>query len=284
MRLFQKHCWVQNEPKWGDRVVVFEYKDYRRFIRDFIEIQREIHPKFSLIYYSKKIKTSDGYLKLVVSGKRSLSLDNAFLLAKAFNLTPAEKSYFINLLNENESKEPSAKAYYKTLLTETAQLDISYSKNRKMTTIFEDRLLWEIFSLIGLKSFEYSIKYIKGKLRLPATDADIGAAVQKLLSLGAIRQDESGNVHAEDIVIPHRYNPAKAYATALNRAVKHVNAGIVESSYFDSFCLILNEDQYSQIRETLEEAKSKIAKIAKSKKDDKTLIAYLNLNLFLASK
>ncbi len=265
-------------------MVIFEYKDYRRFIRDYVNVQRSTHSKYSLIYFSKKIKTSDGYLKLVVSGKRSLSIDNAILLAKAFNLTPAEKAYFINLLHENESKEVATKAYFKSRLAENAQLDISYSKNRKMTAIFEDRLLWEIFSLVGLQGFEYSIKYIKGKLSLTATDTEISLAVQKLFSLGAIRQDESGKIQAEDIVIPHRYNPSKAYATALNRAVKHVSAGMSESSHFDSFCLILNEDQYSQIRNTIEEAKSKIAKIAKAKNGDKTLIAYLNLNLFSASK
>jgi uncharacterized protein (TIGR02147 family) len=265
-------------------MTIFEYRDYRRFIRDNIETQRNINPKHSLIYYSKRIKSSDTYLKLVVSGKRSLSTDNAILLAKAFNLTPAEKSYFINLLHENESKNTSAKAYFRARLVESAQLDISYSKNRKMTAVFEDRLLWEIFSLIGIDGFEYSIKYIKSKLCLSATDTEIRSAVQKLMALGAIQQDHSGKIHAENIVIPHKYNPSKAYSTALIRAVKHVNTGMTESSYFDSFCLILNDEQYQQIRETIEETKSKIAKIARSKKSSKTLIAYLNLNLFSASK
>ncbi len=265
-------------------MVVSEYKDYRLFIREYIEKQRKSHSKYSMIFYSKKIEASDGYLKLVVSGKRSLSIGKAVLLAKIFELSPAEKSYFITLVMENEATETSVKSYFKGLLAEKNKTDFSYMKNRKLTGIFEDRLLWELFSLIGLFDFENSMKYIKSKLRLPANDSEVSAALRRLQALEAIHQDESGNLRAESIVIPHSYNPTKAYRTALVRAVKHIDTGMLGSSYFDSFCLILSDDQFNQICGTLEETKSKIAKIASQKDEKKTLIAYLNLNLFSASK
>lgn len=262
---------------------LFQYKDYRCFIRDFTEEQRKINSKFSLIFYSKKIGASDSYLKLITSGKRSLNLDKAGALAKVFGLSPAEKSYFLTLIMENESEDSSSKRYYKNILTESSKNNFTYTKERGLTAVFEDRLLWEIFSLVGISDFEPRVDYIKKKLRQPATDIEIKSAIEKLLRLGAVKLQENGKMAAQNIVVPHKFNPAKAYRTALQRSIQHLNSTSLENSHYDSFCLILNEEQYAQIREVLEETKGKIAKIAGNREKSKSLIAYLNLNLFSAS-
>jgi uncharacterized protein (TIGR02147 family) len=263
---------------------LFEYKDYRLFIREFIEFQRKTNGKFSLIFYSKKIGSSDSYLKLICSGKRTLNLDKAGALAKVFGLTPAEKSYFLTLVMENQSQDSSSKRYYKNILTENAKNNFAYTQERKMTVIFEDRLLWEIFSLIGVADFEAKPDYIKRKLKLPATEVEIKAALEKLMQIGAVRVDERAEWSAQNIVVPHKFNPAKAYKTALQRSIQYINQSSLDNAHFDSFCLILNEDQYEQILEVLAETKGKIAKIAAPREKQKDRIAYLNLNFFAASK
>lgn len=56
------------------------------------------------------------------------------------------------------------------------------------------------------------------------------------------------------------------------------------TSTFESFCLILSLDQFKDIQSIIEDAKLKISKIASRIEDKKTLISYMNLNVFPVSK
>lgn len=262
---------------------ISNYQDYRIFIRDWISGQRNIDKKFSLIYYSRKIKASDSYLKQVVNYKRNLNLDKAYLLTKAFDLTPSEKLYFITLVLENECQEPSLKRFFRSQLLEFSHEQFTYSKNIKLSSIFENNILWEIFSLIGLNEFVNDPFWIQKRLYFDTSIKEIQKAIDILLSLGAI-ENKNGKFTANNIIIPHKFNPVNAYIVALKRAIQFLQKGLKENAAYDSFCLILSPEQYEQIKSILEDTKRKVAKVASNKSESKTLIAYLNLNLFQASK
>lgn len=262
-----------------------EYQNYRLFLRDVIHDQKAIDKKYSLIYYSKKINTSDSYLKQVINNKRSLNLDKAFLLAKELGLNPSEKAYFLTLIIENEVNEPDLKRFFRNQLSEYSKTNVPYVKNKKMSVIFENNLLWEIFSLIGLEDFKNDTLWIQSKLLFKASILDIQKAIEFLIKINAIEK-LNNKLIAKNIIIPHKFNPKVAYIAALKRAIQFLETENKMSlnSNFESFCLILSVDQFKDIQSILEDAKLKISKIASRREEKKTLISYLNLNIFPVSK
>ena len=97
-------------------LTIFDYINYREYIRDYITSNKNNNSKYSLIYFSRAIKVSDSYLKLVVNGKRSLNIDKANQLAEKFKLKSIETSYFLTLIMLENAKSESMKHYYQNIL------------------------------------------------------------------------------------------------------------------------------------------------------------------------
>ena len=79
-------------------MIISDYESHRDFLKDYFKKKREENTKYSLIFFSKLIDSSDSYLKLVLSGKRNLNLDKAKLLCQKIKFDSLETSYFITLV------------------------------------------------------------------------------------------------------------------------------------------------------------------------------------------
>ena len=209
---------------------------------------------------------------------------DAFKLGTVLGISAPERAYFVNLVLENSARGIGLKRFFRSQLQVIAKAHFSYSQNRALTAIFENSLLWEVFSLVGIDDFRPDSVWIAKKLKNPnATPAAVSQSIERLLEMGAIKKEADGSLSALDIVIPRKFSPTKAYMTALERTHDHLSRGLADQSYFDSLCLITNQEQYSEIRAILEDTKRKIAEVVCEKGPPKTHIAYFNASLFLAS-
>lgn len=266
-------------------IPIFDYQAYREFIKDYVELQRNLDLKFSYIYYSKAIKASDSYLKLVVNGKRSLNLDKANLLASKFKLKPVDTSYFLTLIMLESAQSESMKQYYQDILLNYKGLSMTYGNKHPHTiSVFNDILSWELFSLIGVDGFRDDPEWIIKKLnRRGLNKTLISKTFENLIHKNIVKKLPNNKYKANDLVLEDGKDVRYAYSLALDRAKEHLHSEFEEkSSYFDSFCLILSEDQKDSIKRLLSETRGKIAEIAK-RKEAKSFIAFLNMNFFQAS-
>ena len=267
-----------------ERPNIFSYNDHRKYLKDMVEFQKSKDRKFSLIYYSKQIDRSDSYLKLVVNKKRRLNLDTAVILAKKLRCDISEKSYFLTLVLRDDCASSALKNYFEGILLDQRKHTLAYNSNLRLNSVFTNSLMWEIFSIIGVENFSDDPKWIANRLtRRKVPPAHIEHSLRRLQEIGAIERKD-GKIFAKDIVAKHSIDLASVYLVALQRTIEHLNFNKEDSSaYFDSFCLILSDVEYDQIREILENAKRKIAAVS-TKKGPKDRIAYYNSNLFFASK
>src|SRR3954469_6473209 len=83
---------------------VFEYSNYRSFLRDLYEFEKAAHRKFSFRYFSKQAGfSSPNFLKLVIEGKRNLSIESIARFAKALKLNKEEATFFRALVLFNQA-------------------------------------------------------------------------------------------------------------------------------------------------------------------------------------
>jgi len=262
---------------------ISQYNDFRKLIRDCIEARRSQGGGHSLIYYSRLIGASDSYLKLIVSGKRSLNIDKARLLAQKLRFKEPALSYFLTLVMRDKATTPALQRYYDSVLLNYRKLSLTYGQT-KYSAIFNDVLMWEIFSLVGVDGFRPDPAWIAPKLRKRGVGGDrIRRALLRLEQMGAITI-EADHCQAHDIVLKHDKVVNYAYIAAWKRAIEFLGSeGDGGDAHFDAFCLILSEDEYQRVAQLLTETRHKIAELVR-RKGPKTLIAFLNLGFFRASR
>src|SRR5271157_4065061 len=90
---------------------IFEYFDYRHFLKDFYEQEKKSKPWFSYRYISSKVNLNPGYIVKVFQGKIHLGLKNVQAFADLMTLEEKESNYFTELVlfgrakNQNEIEQ-----------------------------------------------------------------------------------------------------------------------------------------------------------------------------------
>jgi uncharacterized protein (TIGR02147 family) len=90
---------------------IFEYFDYRQFLKDFYEHEKKSRPWFSYRYISAKVGLNAGYIIKVFQEKIHLGQKNVQAFADLTNLEGKERDYFTELVlfgrakNQNEIEQ-----------------------------------------------------------------------------------------------------------------------------------------------------------------------------------
>ncbi|QQR81755.1 MAG: TIGR02147 family protein [Deltaproteobacteria bacterium] len=92
---------------------IFEYLNYRTFLRDLFQFKKDEKLGFSFRTFSRLagLKSSN-FLKLIIDGKRNLSADAIHKFAKAFKLTKEETQFFETLVHFDQAQSVEEKNFY----------------------------------------------------------------------------------------------------------------------------------------------------------------------------
>lgn len=84
---------------------IYEYLDYRLYLRNYYEDQKRADPGFSYRIWADRagFKAKDFILR-VMRGESRLSGESAHTLARAMNLSSAESRYFKEMVRYNQAK------------------------------------------------------------------------------------------------------------------------------------------------------------------------------------
>lgn len=113
---FSAHCpgrAGQTRCKPMTRPSIFDYLDYRSFLKDMFTFRKAKDAFFSYRYFSQKAGfASPNFLKLVVDGKRNLTNDSIGKVARGFTLKKPEREFLENLVFMNQATDHADRNYY----------------------------------------------------------------------------------------------------------------------------------------------------------------------------
>src|SRR4051812_42448035 len=89
---------------------LFEYTDYRKYLKDFYSAQKSRNPSYSYRLFAKRAKlASPNYLKLVIDGQRRITDQTVHQFSRGLSLGRVEARYFRNLVSYQEARDGEAK-------------------------------------------------------------------------------------------------------------------------------------------------------------------------------
>lgn len=180
---------------------VYDYFDYRKFLRDFYNKNKSENSYFSYRYMGRKVDLDPGYLVKVLQGKYHVTLAKVPLFAKLCKFNDIETKYFETLIRFNKSKtEKDTKLYFEKLISFKG-----VSRRNVAPYQYEFYQKWyysAIRSLLGFFTFDSDDFAKLGQMLSPAITAkEAREAIELLLKLEFITKDDSGGYRLCDSLI-----------------------------------------------------------------------------------
>jgi uncharacterized protein (TIGR02147 family) len=173
-------------------VDVFQFLDYRAFLRAYYTAEKARRPAFSHRFFSRLAGLrSPNFLKLVMDGERNLGPDTVPKFAHAIGLTGEASTFFADLVTFTQAESAADKSQAFERIAASRRFR---SARRIEGDLFKYLSHWyypAIRELAARADFQESPKWIAARLRPKITPAEAQQALALLLSLGLLMRDET---------------------------------------------------------------------------------------------
>ncbi len=248
---------------------VFDYLDYRRYLEDYFTTQRMTHERFSIRNFTLEAGlpvSNSSFFSKVIAGKRNLTLDLQYKIAKALKLNASEMQYFGVLVRHNQSKDAGSRNHlYQELST------YRKSKARVITQEGYDYYSHWQYSILraffGIHPKENHATAIGKKIFPQISAREVEDGIKLLLQLGLIGKTANGYALRDANIATEREN--KDYVGKLRilemlklaqEVFPHVPA---EDREFNNMTVYISKKGYAAMKEKIrifrEELKSLVA-------------------------
>jgi uncharacterized protein (TIGR02147 family) len=178
---------------------IFEYTDYRAYLRDYYVAEKARRPAFSYRYFARRAgHTSPNFLKLVIEGKRNLGPASVTAFARALELDAEEASFFAELVSYGQAKVDADKNKHLTRITAAR----NYRKAGKIEgQLFDYLAHWylpAIRELVARPDFVEDPKWIARELTPTITAKKAAEGLKVLINLGLVRRMPDGRLERGD--------------------------------------------------------------------------------------
>lgn len=193
---------------------VFDYKDYRAFLQDWVRKAKYSPHGFSYRRFSRKAGfQSSNFLMLVIQGKRNLTEDSLLKCATGLDFNKQEEDFFRNLVFLNQSHTPDQKHSYLTQMLRSKKLRQMKQIERQQYEYYSTWYHPVVRELVVAKDCNGSPEEIAKRISPEVTPTQVAKSIALLESLGFIQKTESGTWR--------QTNPILAAAPEMHSVVIH---------------------------------------------------------------
>ena len=145
---------------------IFEYVNYRDYLKDFYKHEKSANPNFSHRYFVKRAGfSSPVQLYRVTEGKRNLTRESIHKFVQGLGLGKREQQYFEILVSFNQAKGPEAKRYYLELLNNMRKEKVGTPLDEGKFEYLSKWFYPAIRELVYLQDFHDDPEWIKRVLK-----------------------------------------------------------------------------------------------------------------------
>lgn len=177
---------------------LFDYLDYRQFLKDFYEYKKSSSPFFSYRYLGNRVGMNYSFLIKVLQGQMHISNKKIELFAVACDFSKQEADYFHSLVCFNKARtQKDANIHYEKLMSfkevESTTLDESKFE------FFAEWYYPVIWSYLSRHNFRGGGKELASLLNPEITAEQAERAIELLTSIDLIYRNEDGRFSVREL-------------------------------------------------------------------------------------
>ena len=256
---------------------VFEYLDYREFLKDYYNSKKEANPAFSLRVFSDKIgfKAKD-FISRVMNGDKNLSNQSIPKVASGLRLGKHETDFFIGLVkfNQAETTEERNAAFeeMQAALKVVRFAEKQHILGHAQYMVYSHWRHLTIRSLIGLFGFDGDYEALAKQVHPKITAEEAKKSVKLLEECELIKKNEKGNYVLTENAITTGDRTSKLalrgfHQQCLKLAADSIDRDPPGSRHISGLTLGISQEGYERIVERINAFRKEIALIAEEDKN-----------------
>jgi uncharacterized protein (TIGR02147 family) len=268
-----------------DQVDVFDYLDYRAFLRDLYVWKKNEGRGFSFRSFSRRAGlSSPNYLKRVIEGDRNLSYETAARFAKACGLQGTSAEYFVILVKFNQASTAAEKSRAYAKLKGSK----SYRKVRKLDLAQAAyHSYWyvpAIRELAARSDFDPEPKWIASQLLPNIKPSEAKEGLNTLIELGLLKYDDKGIPRQSDPLIStgpevRAIHIANYHRMMMKRAAEAIDLVPPDDRDISSVTMLVGADGLRRMKKRIQRFRQELMELALSEQDPKQVIQF-NFQVF----
>jgi len=273
-------------PKAPD---VFNYTDYRTYMKDFFAYMKSVKPAFSYQYFAEKAGfKAKSFVHKVIKGERALSQTSVFNIARALNLKGRQINFFEALVHFNESSTAQEREYYYTRMLDAEPKSEHVSLKKNQYVYYSEWYHSVVRELVTIIPFADDYKKLARAVSPAISAREAQDSVGLLLGLGLIRKNDdtglyehtNGFITTRGTVVSLAVN--KYQRDTMNLALKAHDVPERARRDFSTLTIGISAKGFENIRTELDQFRAHIGRIV-SQDSPADRVYQLNLQLFPAS-
>lgn len=267
-------------------VNLFEYQNYRDYLRAFYTEQKTLKRAFSYRSFSKKAGIqAPSFLFYVIEGKRNLTKNSLLKISEAIGHTREETDYFENLVFFNQATTIHDKTVYYSRLVEVMR---PVAMEQIAPERFEYYSIWYhsvIREVVTMVNFSNNYALLASLLTPKITVAEARASVRLLEKLGFIEKDLDGLYHQTANLISNHPMPAQSFIVEkfqmemLKLAMESYERIPIYERMSSSTTFSVSEETFNLFKMKAREFRKELAEIARLDSSQEC-VYQLTMNLF----
>lgn len=251
---------------------IFEYLDYREFLKDYYNAKKEATPAFSLRVFSDKIgfKAKD-FISRVMNGDKNLSSQSIPKVASGLRLGKHETEFFIALVkfNQAETTEERNSAFgeMQAVLKVVRFAEKQHLLGHAQYMVYSHWRHLTIRSLIGMYGFDGDYEALARRVHPRITAEDAKASVKLLEDCMLIKKGKNGKYVLTENAITTGDRTSKLalrgfHQDCLKLAADSIDRDPPGTRHISGLTLGISQEGYERIVERINAFRKEIALIA----------------------
>lgn len=269
--------------------LVFDYLDFRAFLRDFYFYKKQCDKSFSYRKFGAKAGfSSPNYLKLVVDGKRNLSEDMAQRFAQGCELSPEACNYFVQLVYFCQAEDPVAKEQAFQSLTSARHVRGIQRLERAQFAYFSQWYLPAIRELGRREDFRADATWIAAELVPSISEEEARFALRTLCELDLLKPDANGELRPTDALVSTGDETRSMMIAAYHRELMHRASASIDllppdQRELSALTLCLGPEGLSLLKRRIQSLRQELLE-RESMETHPTQVLQLNFQMFPLSR
>jgi hypothetical protein, TIGR02147 len=285
-----KNARIRSLPKQIESInSIFNYIDYRIYLKDYYAFKKKHTVYFSYRYFSKNAGiNSPNFLKQVIEGKRNLTRPVTEKFLKAMKMNEKEAIYFKNLVFFNQAKTAAEKQEHYVVLKSLAKTVNEKVVGADVYDYFDSWYTCVIRELICQHDFKDDYVRIAGLVFPKIKPKQVEEAIKLLIKLDLITRRADGKFYQVDNAISTGSEVTSLAVRNFNRTMIEL-AGMaldgvpVEHRHASGITMGIPREGYDVFVAEIYAFKDRLIRIANSF-NDCNIVYQMNVQLFPLSK
>ncbi|MET0412470.1 MAG: TIGR02147 family protein [Polyangiaceae bacterium] len=267
-------------------VRVYDFLDYRAYLRAYYEAAKRTRPSFTFRLFSKLAGLrSPNFLKLVIDGKRNLGADSVQRFSDALGLEGADAEFFADLVAFGQATSLGDKNRAFERLSASRRFRAARRIDGDLFAYLSHWYNPAIRELAARSDFSEDPRWIAAELRPRISPAEAAQAMKLLLSLGLlVRDPDSGRVQRGEPTLTTEHEVRSLGAAAfhrqmMERAAQSLDTVPREQRDLAALTVCISDETVALVKERIHQFREMLTELCDS--DTKGTVVYqLNVQWF----